>query len=356
MSRNQPIPEAPVLSIDPGKAPRRPLGILGALSLRNASVLYVFAAEFLVFSLWVPDSFLQSGVWRTLFDEQAITVLAAVALVIPLSAGVFDLAIGSEVGFGAIIVAWLLARHVQLGLAIVVTLLFGAVIGLVNGLLITKVRIDSFIATLGMSSVLLALISWISNSQQILGLGSSFQAIATTQFAGVTLPVWLMLAMALIVWYVLEWTSVGRRVYATGGNSEAARLAGVNTRRVVIGSLIACGVLAAGAGMLISSQIATGDPTVGPSYLLPAFSAAFLGSTQFRSGRFNVWGTVVAAYVLALGIKGLELAGAPVWIPDLFNGLALLIAVGLARYERTSSRAGAIGRVLRMRRFPAAGL
>ena len=350
MSRYPAIQTAPTPLPDRDLGPRWSTRIWGALSFRNASVLYVFAAEFLVFSLWVPGTFLQSGVWRTLFDAQAIGVLAAVALVIPLSAGVFDLAIGSEVGFGAIIVAWLLSRHVQLGLAIIVTLLCGAAIGLVNGLLITKVRIDSFIATLGVSSVLLALTSWISGSQQILGLGASFQDIATTQFGGVTMPVWGMLVIALIVWYVMERTAVGRRVYAVGGNAEAARLAGVNTRRVVIGSLVACGVLAAGAGLLISSQIATGDPTVGPSYLLPAFSAAFLGSTQFRGGRFNVWGTVVAAYVLAVGIKGLELAGAPVWIPDLFNGLALLVAVGLARYERTAERASAIGRVLRMRR------
>jgi ribose transport system permease protein len=355
MSHHQAIPAAPALSPDRDLRLWQPVRIWRALSFRNASVLYVFAAEFLVFSLWVPNTFLQPGVWRTLFDAQAISVLAAVGLVIPLSAGVFDLAVGSEVGFGAIIVAWLLARHIPLGLSIILTLLCGAAIGVVNGLLITKVRIDSFIATLGVSSVLLALISWISNSQQILGLGSSFQAIATTQLGGVTLPVWGMLVIALMVWYVLERTPVGRRVYATGGNAEAARLAGVDTRRVVIGSLIACGVLAAGAGLLVSSQIATGDPTVGPSYLLPAFSAAFLGSTQFRGGRFNVWGTVVAAYVLTVGIKGLELAGAPVWIPDLFNGLALLIAVGLARYERTAARANAIGRILRMRRSPATG-
>jgi ribose transport system permease protein len=321
------------------------------LSFRNASVLYVFIAIFAVFSLWVPDTFLTTAVWRTLLDAQSVTVIASIGLVIPLAAGVFDLAVGAEVGFGAIVVAALLAKQdLPIPVAILLTIAGGAAVGLVNGLLITRVRIDSFIATLGVSSILLALISWISDSQQILGLSSHFQDIASSQLLGITCPVWIMLVLALIVWYVLEKTPAGRRVYATGGNADAARLAGVNTHRVVVMTLVACGILTAIAGTLISSRIATGDPTVGPSYLLPAFSAVFLGSTQFRGGRFNVWGTVVAAYVLAVGIKGLQLAGAPVWIPNLFNGAALIVAVGLARYERTSPSAHSLSRLLRIAR------
>ena len=207
-------------------------------------------------------------------------------------------------------------------------------------------RIDSFIATLGISSILLAMTAWVSDSQQILDLGEGFQKIATNEILGVTYPVYIMAILALIVWYVLERTPAGRRVYATGGNLDAARLAGVRTSTVIVLSLVACGALAAIAGLLASSRLATGDPTVGPSYLLPAFAAAFLGSTQFRGGRYNVLGTIVAVYVLATGVKGLQLAGAPTWIPDLFNGVALLIAVGLAKYQGTSHRASAIGRMI----------
>ena len=126
----------------------------------------------------------------------------------------------------------------------------------------------------------------------------------------------------------------------------------MRTSTVIVIAFVVCGAVAAATGVLISSQLATGDPTVGPSYLLPAFSAAFLGSTQFRGGRFNIWGTVVAVYVLALGVKGLQLAGAPVWIPDLFNGVALLVAVGLAKYERASAQTSAIRRMV-SRRPPA---
>jgi ribose transport system permease protein len=325
-----------------------PEKIVRALSFRNISALYIFAAMFIVFSIWVPDTFLQWNTWKALFDSQAVTAILAVGLVISISAGAFDLAIGAELGLGSIFVGWLLVdKGVGLVPAIVLTLLLGCATGLVSGLLVTKARIDSFIATLGMSSVLLAVIAWVSNSQQILGLPQGFQKIGTTEVFGLTLPVYLMLAVGLVVWYVLEKTPIGRRVYATGGNIEAARLAGVRVAAVVIGSLIACGAIAAFAGMLESANLGSGDPTIGPAYLLPAFSAAFLGSTQFRGGRFNVWGTIVAVYVLATGVKGLQLAGAPIWIPDLFNGAALLLAVGLAKYEATASRAGAVRRILR---------
>jgi ribose transport system permease protein len=325
----------------------RPLRVRvrNAASFRNISAIYIFAAMFLVFSLWVPSTFLTSGTWRSLLSDQSITCLIAVGLVVPLAAGVVDLAVGTEVGLGAIMVAWLLAdRHVAIPAAIAVTLLAGATVGVAIWLLITRARINSFIATLGVSSVLLAVIAWISGSQQILNLPTGFQSIGNDQLFGLSYPVYIMLVVAVLVWYALEHTPAGRRVYATGGNIEAASLAGVRTSRVILCATVTCGVISALAGLLESSQLATGDPTIGPPYLLPAFAAVFLGSTQFRGGRFNVWGTVVGAYVLATGVKGLQLAGAPIWIPDLFNGLALLLAVGMAQFQRASGRTTAIRR------------
>lgn len=325
--------------------------IAKALSFRNISAIYVFIILFVVFSLWVPATFLRPQTWSALLDSQAVTAVVAIGLVVALSAGTFDLAIGAEVGFGSIILAWLLVR---IGMpevpALILAVGAGAIVGIANGLLIVKAKIDSFIATLGMSSILLALIAWVSNSQQILGLPQSLVTIGLTKVFGITLPVIVLFVVALVVWYLLEKTPLGRRVYATGGNIDAARLAGVNVPAVIVGALVVCGAISALGGVMISSRLGTGDPTLGPSYLLPAFSAAFLGSTQFKGGRFNVWGTVVAVYVLATGVLGLQLAGAPIWIPDLFNGVALLIAVGLAKFQGRTGRASAISRILRMDR------
>jgi ribose transport system permease protein len=110
---------------------------------------------------------------------------------------------------------------------------------------------------------------------------------------------------------------------------------------------VSCGVITAIAGILASAQLATGDPTISDSYLLPAFAAVFLGSTQFKGGRFNVLGTLVAVAVLAVGVQGLELAGAAVWLPNLFNGVALLLAVGFAQFQKSpTGRTAAIRRTI----------
>ena len=225
--------------------------IRAALSFRNVSALYIFAALFVLFALWVPDTFLTSGVWRSLLANSALTALVAIAVTIPLAAGVFNLAVGTEVGMAAILSAWLLERQ-GLGVptAVLLTLAAGCAIGAVSGALIVRARIDSFIATLGMSSVLLALIAWVSGSQQILNLPASFQALATSELLGLVLPVWIMLAVGLVVWYVMQRTPTGRRVYATGGNVNAARLAGVHTSRVIVLALVSCGAIAALAGLL----------------------------------------------------------------------------------------------------------
>jgi len=311
-----------------------------ALSLRRVSALYVLVALIAIFSIWVPDTFLTTTTLKTLLAQQAITAIVAIGLVLPLAAGVFDLSIGLVLGLGAIVVAWMLGVHDHgVVVSIAFTLLAGVLVGVLNGLLVTKVRIDSFIATLGMSACLTAVIAWISGEQLIIDLPDGFTAISSTEVAGIVLPVFYLFALAVLLWFVLEHTPAGRRIYATGGGVDAARLAGVRTSRVIFGCFVASAVIASLAGVLQTASIGTGDPHVGPSYLLPAFAAAFLGSTQIKPGRFNVWGTILAVYVLATGVKGLQLAGAPFWIPDLFNGVALLLAVGLAGLPRRSRRA-----------------
>ena len=338
---------------DTTPVPAQPLltRVRRAVAFRNTAALYLFAFMVVVFALWVPDTFLTSGTFRSVLADQAITCLVAVGLVVPIAAGAIDLAVGVEVGLGAILVAWLLANHpVGIPAAIVLSLVAGAGVGVFSWLMITRARIPSFIATLGVGSVLTAVIAWVSGSQQIVNLPTSFTTLGTGQLFGITYPVYIMLIVSVLLWYLLERTALGRRIYATGGNPEAAALAGIRTSRIILFSLITCGVVSGLAGLLETSKLSTGDPTIGPGYLLPVIAAVFLGSTQFRGGRMNIWGTVVAAYVLATGVKGLQLAGLPIWIPDLFNGLALLLAVGLAAWRRTPTtrRAG----ILRLLHIP----
>jgi ribose transport system permease protein len=338
------VPETPTVVESTGASWRR------MLSFRNISALYIFVVIFAIFAILIPKTFLAPGTWIVMLDAETVTVLAAVAVLIPLNVGVFNLAIGAEVGFAVVLVAVL---QVGAGLpwpaAVALTLLSGALIGLVSGLIITRLKIDSFIATLGMSSLLMAGLYLLSGGRQILGLSEGFRdfAIGGIPLGGtfkITNPVVIMLVIALVVWYFMERIPLGRRMYAAGYNPDGARLSGINVARLQIGSLIAGGMVAALAGTLLASRINAGDPTVGPNLLLPALTAVFLGSTQFKGGRFNVWGTVISVYVLAVGIKGLQLLGASNWVEDAFNGAALLGAVALSRWETTSKRGAAIKR------------
>ena len=157
---------------------------------------------FVVFALWVPGTFLTAGTWRSLLSDQAVTCLVAVGLVVPTACGVIDLAIGAEVGLGAILVARLLVGNVPIAAAVVLSLLAGAAVGVFSWLMITRARIPSFIATLAVSSLLAAATAWVSGSEQIINLPAGFSTLGNGQLLGITYPVYIMLAVALVLWYV----------------------------------------------------------------------------------------------------------------------------------------------------------
>jgi ribose transport system permease protein len=309
-------------------------GLGPALSPSRISGVYLLVAMVIFFAL-AADTFFTTSTLRTIATEQAVTAIVAVGLTVALAAGVFDLSIAGSMGLANIVAAKLMVdAGMSPVVAVLLTLVIGAVIGIFNGLLVTAARIDPFIATLGTGSILTAVIFVTSDNTNVLGVPQGFQEIASNQIAGIPLPVFYVIALGLIVWYLMAWTPVGRRLYATGGGRDVARLAGIPTTRYVIAAFIASAVVASLAGILVMANIGAGATDVGPSYLLPAFAAGFLGATQFRPGRYNVWGTILAVYLLATGVKGLVLMGADVWVPDLFNGVALITAVGLAGLQR----------------------
>jgi ribose transport system permease protein len=302
---------------------------------RNIGVVYLYALIWAVFMVWVPDTWLTWLTHRSVLNQNAILVVIAIGLLVPLSAGVFDLSIAGTVSASSVTVGWLLVdRQWSVPLAIVVALLVGVIVGNINGFLVVKIRIDSFIATLGMSSILTAYAVWRSGNRSILGFPESFKGLTDEFVWGVNKTVVLALVLAFALWFVFEHTAAGRYLFATGGARDAARLAGVQTDRYVWGSLVTSATFAALGGVLVASQFGSTTAQTGAPYLLPAFAAAFLGSTQFKR-RFNVWGAVLAVFVLQSGVKGLQLAGiGTTWLESLFFGVALIVAVGFSSFRR----------------------
>lgn len=313
-----------------------------ALSFKNIGAIYTFIGIVIVFSFWAPKTFPTYTTVAQVLNENSITGLMALSLIIPLSAGVFDLSIGYSLGLCNVLVAHLIVGdNMSPWLAIALTLLCALGIGLLNAIVVVIFKIDSLIATLATGSLLLAGITIVSGQTEIVGPGLSngiFEDLGNLGVHGIDLPVFYMLVVALIIWFVLERTVGGRWLYATGYNPDASRLAGIPVNRLRFISLIVSAMVAGGiAGICVTSQIAAGSATVGPPYLLNAFAAAFLGATQLRQGRFNPWGTLIAVLLLGAGTTGLALANTPSWAPSVFTGVVLLVALGITRAERRAS-------------------
>jgi ribose transport system permease protein len=225
-------------------------------------------------------------------------------------------------------------------LAIVITLLAGLLVGSINAFIVVRLNVNAFIGTLAMTAVLHAIGYWITGSQDVTtGFSQTFLDVGRYRvpFFGVSSAVLFMLGMAIVLFYFLERVPLGRYIYATGANPQAAKLSGIRSDRVMAGSFLVSALLATIVGIVYVAQVGTASLEAGPPYLLPAFSAVFLGATQIVPGRFNVIGTLVAVYLLATGVKGLQLTVAAPWVNDLFVGGALIIAVALAERGRRQS-------------------
>ena len=220
-------------------------------------------------------------------------------------------------------------------MAIAIVLLLGLMTGFLNGLLVEVAKIDSFIATLGTGTVLYALALWHTGGRQMVGaLPDSFYAVNGTFVFGLPITGYYVLAITVTMWLVLEYTPVGRYLYAIGANQRAAQLNGIPTRKFVIGAFMSSGLITAFAGVLLASKLRIGQASVGLEFLLPALVGAFLGSTTIKPGRVNVWGTIVGVVILAVGISGIQQFGGSFWVEPMFNGVTLLVAIGIAGYAQ----------------------
>lgn len=306
----------------------RLLPVYGLLVL--AVVLAVF------FSLLLPRTFPTLLNLRSIVSDKAIIALLALAATIPMVTGKIDL----TVGYG--IVLWhILAISLQVWaglpwpLVVVIVILLGAVVGLFNGLLVEFAQIDSFIATLGTGTVLYAVAMWHTQGRQVIGaLPPSFFLINSTSLGGIPITGFYVLGLAFALWFLLEYTPVGRYLYAIGANPKAAALNGIPVRPFTVAAFVASGTLTALAGVILAAKLRIGQASVGLEFLLPALVGAFLGSTTIKPGRVNVWGSLIGVVILAIGISGIQQLGGSFWVEPLFNGITLLVAIGIAGYAQ----------------------
>jgi ribose transport system permease protein len=295
------------------------------------AVLIVLIA---VFGLLKPDTFFTGDNFKSILTNETSTLLLALGAMLPLIVAQYDLSIASVFTFSQVMtVGLIINQHSSVGIAIAAGLAGALLVGLVNGLLVVKGRISSFIVTLATGSIVGGATLWYSKGQSIFGSApTSFTNIARQHLFGFALPVFYALIVIIILVLILNRMPSGRKMYAIGSNERAAALTGINTQRYVMASFLACSFLAGVGGVLLGSSVGAATSESGSSLLIPSFAAAFLGATAFYAGRFNPLGTAVAVYLVAVLINGLQQLGASLWVTPVLQGATLLLAIGLSAW------------------------
>lgn len=286
----------------------------------------------LFFSLWgkTGDVFTSSANLRTLIASNAVVAIVALAALVPLVADEFDLSVGAVAGLSAVFGASLLASGAPIPLAIAASIGIGALVGLLNAILITRVGVNAVITTLGMSIVIAGVVNQKTGGLATSGkLPSSLTSFGSSEWLGIPKIAFVLVLIALGVFYLLQYTPFGRYLYAFGSNRNAARLVGIRTKLVLASAFVISGALSAMAGILQVSRAGSADPRGGEAFTLPALAAAFLSAAAIHPGRYNVGGTLVAIFFLGVLNNGLNLAGSPEYVNNYVNGAALIIGVAL---------------------------
>jgi ribose transport system permease protein len=307
---------------------------LGSRILRQYSLVFLLVASFVLYSTWSKTSsvFLTGDSLRVMVAGQAVIGVLTLGILVTMVAGNFDLSVGNIAGLSQIMTATLYAKH-GWGLwpGIIAGVVIGGFVGGINGVLVTMLRVDPFIITLGTASAILGFVDWYTKDQSIVtGIPASISNFGKNNFVGVPDIVWVLAAVAVVIYYLLEHTPYGRNLHAIGSNRAAARLVGIRVERSIALAFVINGLFAGVAGVLMLARAGAGNPQIPPTLALTALAGAFLGAASFKVGRLNVPGTIIALLFLAVNITGLQYAGVDNWINEMFTGLSLIFAIALA--------------------------
>jgi ribose/xylose/arabinose/galactoside ABC-type transport system permease subunit len=299
---------------------------------RQYGTLFALVAIIVVFSIASPGAFGSMSNLINITQQMTLLAIVAIGATVVMAVGEFDLSTAAIVSFGGIFVVYLFKLGVPAPLACLLVLTVAAIFGAVSGYIVSRFQVLSFIATLAAGTIIVGITFWISDGATLLGdIPAGFRDIARGRALGLPTLTWWLIVIALAVWVLLDKLEIGRRLYAIGGNREAARLAGVPIVSNTMTAFVVSAVLAALVGILLTARIGSANPTGGGGYLLSAYAAVFLGMTAFREGEANLPGTVVGAGIIAVIGNGLTILGVSTFLQDIITGTIILAAVLVRR-------------------------
>ncbi|TPN50786.1 ABC transporter permease [Mesorhizobium sp. B1-1-7] len=304
---------------------------------RYATILGLLAM-IVAFSILSPKAFSTLGNFTNVLNQASLAMIIAGGLTLAVVVGELDLSIGFAASLhGILVTGFIVHDKLPIPLAIFIVLALGALIGLVNGFIVTKMKVNSVIATLGVGTIITGLaFAYSAGVPIVAGVPEAFLQLSLGRWLfGIPNNIVVMVFVLGILWVLVERTSIGQEIQAVGGNPAAARLAGINVDRIKTLGFVISGMCASLTGILLASRLGSGTTSAADSYLLTAFAAVFLGSATLRDGEFHVLGTLVGALIIAFGFNGLNIFGAPTFSQYVFQGAILIIAVGLSSLGRS---------------------
>jgi ribose transport system permease protein len=315
----------------PASPPARRFHIDVTDALDRYGILGAWLAIIVLFAILEPDTFFTVANFETVFGSQAVLLILALALLIPLTVGEFDLSVTGAMSVSAVLIGFLNVQHNwSIVPAVLVALGAGVVIGLINTFFVMVVGVQSIVVTLGSGTLWMGVAYGIEPSN-VAGISPGLVNVTATNVLGLPLAFWYGLILTLLAWYVYAYTPLGRYLHFVGANRQVSRMSGIPVTSIRAGSLMVSAIVSSLSGVILVGTLGSSSPSDSAAYLLPAFAAVFLGATAVTPGRFNPWGTFIAVFFLITGITGLELFGLAGWVENVFYGASLVLAVALSR-------------------------
>ena len=296
--------------------------------LQTYGTVLALAVIVLAFSLIRPDKYCTLTNFINITRQISLLVMISLGTTLVMSVNEFDLSVGSMASLGGVMAALLAVKGLPMAVCFLLPAAVSFCIGLLNGWIVARFRVLSFITTLGMSTVLSGVIYRLSGGATVFeGIPKSFSFLGTTKLGRVPLLSILMVVFVVLFWFLLEHTTLGRKFYAIGGNEETAKIAGIRVRKYKTIAFALCAVMACVTGMLIASRVGSANTTAGDGYFLQSYAAVFIGCAVSRKGIPNAAGTLVGAAILGILANGLTILQMPSYMQNIITGGIIILAV-----------------------------
>lgn len=280
-----------------------------------------------VISILTPRFLTISNIMNV-FTQVSVNAILAIGMSFVILTGGIDLSVGSILAISGAVSASLIKSTNNIFLSLLVAILIGAAIGLMNGIVVSKGKIQAFIVTLSTMTIFRGITVVFTNGTPISGLADAFMIIGNKKIGGyIPVPAVITALILFIAWYILNQTRFGRYVYAIGGNEDSARLSGINTDKIKTFVYVLCGVTAAISGVITTSRVGSASPNAGAGFELDAIAAVVVGGTSLAGGEGTVIGTIIGAMIIGVLNNGLNLAGVSAYYQSIVKGLVILLAV-----------------------------